>query len=112
MEESDSRFVVGIPFSVRERSTIRISVVTESALCYLRINTGKKEWSLSSEMGNVSSFPTLILYDPFSTLLPYLLKQLGSNLYTFIFCCTFNPFVVGLSEMGPEAMEWSQIEKQ
>ena len=63
-------------------------------------------------MGNVSSFPTLILYDPFSTLLPYLLKQLGSNLYTFIFCCTFNPFVVGLSEMGPEAMEWSQIEKQ
>ena len=96
----------------QEKSTIRISVVTESALCYLRINMKKKEWSLSSEMGNVSSFPTLTLYDPFSILLPYLLKQLGSYLYTFIFCCTFNTFVGGLSETGPETVEQSQVEKQ
>ena len=75
-------------------------------------DTRKKAQSLGSEIGNVSSFPSLTLYDSFPTLLLYLLKQFGSYPHTLIFRCTLNTLRVWLSERGPEAIGWSQKEKQ
>ena len=75
-------------------------------------DTRKKDQSLGSEVGDVSSFSSLTLYDSFPTLLLCLLKQFGSYPHTLIFWCTLNTLIVWLSERDPEAIEWSQMEKQ
>ena len=80
LEESDSGFVFRLLVSGKKCN----QDLSCNRKCLVLSKNQHKEERMESEFwnGQCSSFPTLILYDPFSTLLPYLLKQLGSDLYT------------------------------